>query len=82
MIREDGEAEQIDAKAASKMLEQVFNPDLAMVVVVAGQWIGAQQEAAPDDTIHDVDNGDFIGRKDIFSGHACHHRDSRACGVG
>jgi len=45
MIRQNRETKQIDAEAPGKLLEQLFDPDLTVVVILASYFIGSQQKA-------------------------------------
>jgi hypothetical protein len=42
MIGENRETQQVNSKTAGKMLEEVFDPSFAMVVVLPCQRIGAE----------------------------------------
>jgi len=72
VIRQNRETKQIDAEAPGKLLEQVFDPDLTVVVILASYFIGSQQKSPPNDTIHHVNNGNIVWRKHFFSCQASH----------
>jgi hypothetical protein len=38
-----------------------------VIVVFAGHRIVAEQEAASDDSVHDMDDGNFVGSKDFHA---------------
>ena len=72
MIRHDRLTQQINAKVFGLMNQLLVDPDLAMVVVSAADWIIAQQKTAPHCAIHHVDNRNFICRKDFDASQSCH----------
>ena len=46
-----------------------------MVVVFSSDGIIAQKEASSDDSVHDVDGGDFVGSEDFGASDAGHGND-------
>ena len=65
MVREDAETEQIDPETTGKVLQTIFEPLFAMIVIHTRDRIVSQQEAAPDTPLHDVDDGDLVRIEDF-----------------
>ena len=60
MVRENAEAKQIDPETTRKMLQTIFEPLFAMVVIRPRGRVVSQQEATPNAPLYDVDDRDFV----------------------
>ena len=63
VVRQDRKAEQINPEIGSEPALLIFDPDLSMVIVLAGDRIIAQQKASPHDAIYHMHHGNFVVRK-------------------
>ncbi|MCA9063509.1 MAG: hypothetical protein KDA96_10635, partial [Planctomycetaceae bacterium] len=54
---------QVDPEPRRLQAEAVFNPELAVIEVLSRQRIVTQQKATPRRAIHDMHDGNFMGRK-------------------
>jgi len=60
VIGKDTEPEQVDAELGGQPAEVAFDPEFAVIVIFAGDRVVADQEAASDDTVHDMQDRDFV----------------------
>jgi hypothetical protein len=72
MIRQNGEAQHVDAELAGQEGQPPFEPGLAVIVVRSGVRVLATQEATPHAAVDAVDDRDFGRIKDVRTGQASH----------
>jgi hypothetical protein len=72
MVRQDRLTEQVDPKVLRLMSQLLIDPNLAMVIVLPADHIFAKQKAPPHRAIHDVDNRNFIRRKNLHTSQPRH----------
>jgi hypothetical protein len=63
VIRQNGVAKQVDPEVLCEMLQFGFHPLLAMVEILARDWLISEQEATTNGPIKDMDDSEFIGYK-------------------
>ena len=65
MVRKNRVAKQIDPKTRGETLQLLFDPDLAMIIIVSSDRIVSEQKASADNTVQRR-KGDrsFIGEID------------------
>jgi len=73
VVGQDRIAEQINAKGRSELLQIHFDPNLAMIKILARDSIIAHQEAASDGPILDMNNGNVCRVKHLCTSQANHH---------
>jgi hypothetical protein len=73
VVRKYAEANQINAEAGSKAIQLLFDPNLAVIVVLAGERICSQQKTASNDARDHMD-----GSHDLWAKHfsTCESRHS------
>jgi len=73
VIGQDRIAEQINAKGGRELLQIQLDPNLAMIKIIARDSIIAHQEAASDDPIVNMSNGNVYRIKHLCTSQANHH---------
>ena len=74
VIGEDAEPDQVDSELGSQAPKVVFNPDFAVVVVLSGDRVVADQKAASDDAVHDMHDCDFVVGENFRPSEPSHSR--------
>jgi hypothetical protein len=72
VIRHDGLAQQIDPKGSSQPPKLRFQPLLAVVEALSAHRVVSQEKTPADGSIHDVDDGDFVRRKNLNASQPSH----------
>ena len=63
MVRQHRVTKKINPEPFRLQAEAIFNPGFAVIVVLPGQRIIAEQKAPPRRAIHHMHDGNFLGRK-------------------
>jgi hypothetical protein len=65
VIAHHGVGEQVDAEVGGKMFQAIFDPDLAVVKVLSGQFVLAKKKTSPHGAIVNVNDVDFAWINDF-----------------
>ena len=70
IVRKNTETQQIDSEVCRQALKLLFDPDFSMVVVLAGNWVIAKQQAAAHYPNKNMANLDLARLEDFGSRYA------------
>ena len=65
VIRHDGETQHVDAELTGQQGEPLFEPELAVAVILAGERIVAAEKSAPHAAVDTMKRRDFRRIEDI-----------------
>ena len=72
MVAENCLTQQVYAEMLRLMNQLLIEPQLAMIIILAGELIIAQQKAAANRAVHDMHNRNFIRRKHLDTRQSSH----------
>ena len=74
MIGENREPRKINSKAGSEAFQEIFDPRLAVIIVLPGDGIATEQKTAKDDSIHHRDDRNFVRAKNLHARSTSHRK--------
>ena len=72
VIEENREPRKINSKAGGEPFQKIFDPRLAVIIVLPGNGIVTLQKTATDDSIHLRDERNFVRAKNLHARSTSH----------